>query len=672
MNTQRTVKAEMLFKILPVVAIGLIILSAVTFNYVGDNFEKQLIDSSLKNSEEVAESVSAWLDKRMLETRMTANIPAARTMNAELLNQNNVNRLALMEKAYPGVVDSVSWGSFDGSGVLYGHTRAGFKEMHNAEKAWYKETMTGTKDSFMSSPVISQATGKIIVNSIALIKDDNGKNVGMALAAIYVEAVMQKVEALKFGEEGYSLLVAKDGTYIVNPDAEAIMKKKIGDEENAALKELGSKMLSGEAGVFRFENTTGEKMIAFYNPITATGWGMASLAYERELFAPVKNSLMIMTGISILLLVLISFGIVVTINRVMAPLQLMIEEMNLLAAGDFRDRPARVTAQNELGDLALALRDMRKAVSGVLQKVGASSDNLSGAAQSLGLTTEQSAAASAQVADSIVNVAGGASEQLDAVEKARRVVDDLNESIKSIAEEAHKAAASGREASEIAKQGGTTLKTAINQIKLIEESTLRSADVVGTLGDRSKAIGEIVSTISGIAEQTNLLALNAAIEAARAGEAGRGFAVVADEVRKLAESSNTAAGEIARMVNETQRDTEDAVAGMQQGSEQVRKGAENIIAMEEAFSRILEMVGRVSEDVQKIAHAIEGMTEGSQAIVDNVAVIGQTSRSAASEAQTVSAATQEQTASVQEIAGSAQNLNKMAEELKADVGKFKF
>jgi len=109
------------------------------------------------DAQEVANSVSAWLDTRMLETQNAANHPAAKNLKEapELMNANNVYRLNLMNKIYPGIYDSVSWGPFDGSGVLYGQTKAGFKEMHNADKAWDKQTMTGTQDSFMSSPVVS-------------------------------------------------------------------------------------------------------------------------------------------------------------------------------------------------------------------------------------------------------------------------------------------------------------------------------------------------------------------------------------------------------------------------------------------------------------------------------------------------------------------------------------
>ena len=148
--------------VLPIVVIGLIVLSVVIFNYVNKTFETQILSSNLSNTKEIGEEVSAWLDKRMMETHLIASISSTRTMNAAEMNRNNVYRLKLMKQRYPDVYDSVSWGPFDGSGVLYGETSNGFKEMHNQDKAWYKQTMSGTQDSFMSSPVVSQATGKII------------------------------------------------------------------------------------------------------------------------------------------------------------------------------------------------------------------------------------------------------------------------------------------------------------------------------------------------------------------------------------------------------------------------------------------------------------------------------------------------------------------------------
>jgi methyl-accepting chemotaxis protein len=378
-----------------------------------------------------------------------------------------------------------------------------------------------------------------------------------------------------------------------------------------------------------------------------------------------------MTGISILLILLISLGIYATVNRAMRPLAVMMAEMQLLADGDFRNRPTRITVSNELGQLAAAVRTMRQAVRGVLDRVSCSSESLSASAEELNATTAQSAQASNQVADSIVRVAQGTSEQLDAVRSTSGAIETLNETIQHVAGQADQAASHGREAADVARTGGKTLEQAIGQIKRIEQSTNESAKVVTALGERSAEIGQIVDTISSISEQTNLLALNAAIEAARAGEHGRGFAVVADEVRKLAESSQAAAQQIAALIQQTRQDTENAVAGMQAGSEEVRVGTQNIISMGESFRRIIEIVEAVSDQVQDISSAISGMAGSGEEIVEHIRTIGEASRTAAEEAETVSAATEEQSASVQEISNASESLAKMAEELQHEITKFK-
>ena len=667
----KTVKGKILILVLPIVFIGLVILSITIFNYMNSAFEGQILESSLNNTKEVGEGVSEWLDKRMMETQETASIPSSRNLNAEEMNRNNVYRLQLMKKRYPGVYDSVSWGPFDGSGTLYGETGNGFKEMHNQDKAWYKQTMTAQNDSFMSSPVVSQATGKIIVNSIAISRNDAGNPVAMILAEIYVQAVMDKVESLKLGEEGYSLLVSKEGVYIVNPDEDAIMKQNILEESDGAVTELGRKMLSGESGVYQFTNAEGKDLIAFYTPIVSTGWGMATVASKSELFEPVQNMLTIMTIISIILLVLISGGIWITVNKVMSPLGIMMEEMHKLAQGDFRDRVTQISSEDELGLLARAVREMRTGVSKVMRSVSNSAQSLSASAEELNATTEQSALAANQVAQSIVKVAEGTNQQLDAVNATSSAIEKLNESIQLMADDAESAASQSREASDIARDGGATLEKAIDQIKTIEQSSRKTTEAVMALGENSKKIGQIVDTISGIAEQTNLLALNAAIEAARAGEHGRGFAVVSDEVRKLAESSREAAQQISDLIKVTQQDTDKAIEDMANGAEVVKVGTENIISMGDAFRKIIGIVEQVSTQMQDISGATRNMATSGKEIVENVRTIGETSKTAAEESETVSAATQEQTASVHEIANESTNLARMAGELQQEVQKFK-
>ncbi len=482
---------------------------------------------------------------------------------------------------------------------------------------------------------------------------------------------MDKVQNFKLGEDGYGLLVAKDGTFIVTPNKDDIMKKKISESDDPAVRALGEKMLSGDSGYVRYKSASGDNMIAFYNPIKATGWGMATVAYESELFAPVRNALKIMIVISVILLIAISFAVMMTVNRVMAPLSIMMNEMHLLSQGDFRKRETNIDSDNELGLLADVVDEMRSAVNSVMNSVKGSAQNLLESADELNATTEQSALAANQVAESIVKVAEGTNEQLGAVTGTQEAVDHLSQTIQHVSEQADSAASHSKEAADIAKQGGVTIENAITQIKEIETSTIESTKVVTSLGERSTEIGEIVGTISGIADQTNLLALNAAIEAARAGEAGRGFAVVADEVRKLAESSREAAQRISALIEQTQQDTERAVAGMQRGSEQVQVGSQSIIEMGDSFRKIIDIVDDISRQSQEISDATRDLTSNGDEIVGHIRTIGSASKQAAEEAETVSAATEEQSAGVHEIATASQGLAKMASDLQKEIEKFK-
>jgi len=671
-ETAASLKGKILLLILPFIIVGLVILTGVSYKFVDSVLQEEILKSSDERTVEVADNINSWLDARLLEVQTAATNPAARNATADpaAATKNNVYRLQLMQKLYPNVYDSVSWGYFDNSGVLWGQAESGAKPMTVGDKDWYKETMKGNKEAFMSSPVVSQATGKTIVNAIALIKDDSNKNSGMILAAIYVQALADKVEKLRIGEKGYSILVSQDGTYIYHPDKDSIMKKKISESDDKEISSLGTKMLAGESGIQRYTTKEGTNKIAFYQPIRTTGWSVATIADEAELFAPAARILKIMAGISVVMILIIMFGIVFVINKLMQPLQVMLASVREMAKGDFRDKPICVDTKDELGVLAEALRNMREEVHSLMSSVNETTQTLAAASEEMNATSEQSSQASAQVATSITEVAQGMGKQLEAVDGATHAIEELSSNIRAVSNKAEAVAAKSTEASDAAKGGGQELEKAIEQMQRIETSTAHSAQVVTTLGEKSKEIGQIVDTISGIAGQTNLLALNAAIEAARAGEQGRGFAVVAEEVRKLAENSQEAAQQIADLIAQIQTDTQNAVLSMQDGSQQVKTGTEAVVSTGDAFRRIIDFVQEVSGQVHGMSKAIGQMAASSQTIVSHVKSIDGLSKKAAEQSETVSAATEEQAASIQEISNASQSLAQMAEKLQNEIRKF--
>ena len=367
---------------------------------------------------------------------------------------------------------------------------------------------------------------------------------------------------------------------------------------------------------------------------------------------------------------LIALGWLIT-RAITKPLQAMVGFCHELAKGNFAEAARHVQQKDELGQLADALINMRSNVRNVLKQVNESAEQVAASSEELTASAEQSAQAVNQVAAAITGVAEGATKQLAAANDTSAVVEQMSAGIQQIAANTNQVATHSAQAADKAGVGGEAVDKAVTQMGSIQTSSQVVADAVGKLNEKSKEIGNIVSTISGIAGQTNLLALNAAIEAARAGEQGRGFAVVAEEVRKLAESSQEAAKQIADIIGEIQGDTGKAVDAMQLGAREVMLGTELVTTAGGAFKEIVTLILQVSDQVREISAAIQQMASGTQQIVTSVKEIDSLSKSSASETQTVSAATEEQSASMEEIASSSQALAKLAQDLQAAVNKFR-
>ena len=368
----------------------------------------------------------------------------------------------------------------------------------------------------------------------------------------------------------------------------------------------------------------------------------------------------------------ISVGFALMINRkISKQIAPMAESAQLVAEGRLDIPRIQVTTNDDIGHLGAAFNAMTDNLRDLVEKVSQSSALVAATSQELTAGAEQSAQASNQIAIAITEVSCGTEKQLSVVDNATQIVGEMSQGINQILTRSTLVASTSERAAESALEGSKAIEKTIDQMNNIEKTVKSSAQVIDHLGERSQEISQIIVTISGIAEQTNLLALNAAIEAARAGEQGRGFAVVADEVRKLAEQSSEATKQISALIIEIQNDTQKAVAAMNKGTHEVSIGTEVVNTADRAFKEIKDLVYTVSTQVREISTEIQQTANGSNKIVEAVSEIHEISRTTADQTQTVSAATEEQSASIEEIASSSQMLSKMALELETVLTKFK-
>ncbi len=343
--------------------------------------------------------------------------------------------------------------------------------------------------------------------------------------------------------------------------------------------------------------------------------------------------------VSIILAVVFSILIVRSITR---PIEPMVAAAKRIAEGDL-NVAIEHRSNDEIGQLSDSLRIMAENLKRMISQVSSTSTQIAAASSQLHSTAEQIATGAEEVAAQAATVAT-ASEEMSATSG-------------DIAQNCQLAAEGAQLAAQTASDGATVVEKTVTVMGQIAEKVMESAKTVESLGARSDQIGAIIGTIEDIADQTNLLALNAAIEAARAGEQGRGFAVVADEVRALAERTTRATKEIGEMIKAIQRETKGAVAAMEQGVQQVENGTMEAAKSGEALQNILEQVNNVAMQVHQIATAAEEQTATTSEISSNMIqitdVVQQTSHGA------------------QESATAAAQLNSNAEELQHLVRQFK-
>lgn len=338
--------------------------------------------------------------------------------------------------------------------------------------------------------------------------------------------------------------------------------------------------------------------------------------------------------------------------------------------GNLRER-APILTGDELGKLAGHYNSVIDKLAKMVRKIQQSADESANAAELLRTGSEQSAQAATQIAESITRVAESAAEQNQMAEATKATVGEIRQEINQVNDGTDAVLAHADHAQRKADEGMAAINKAVEQMRHIGVSVNESAQVVASLGERSQQIGQIVETISAIAEQTNLLALNAAIEAARAGEAGRGFSVVAEEVRKLAESSSQAVTEIADLIHGIQADTEEAVASMQNGTQETKSGATIMDQAGKTFGEIVALMKQMDGEIRSMSERIHMVAAGMEGIVATADRLSAASNSVSSETQTVSAATEEQSASVEEIASSAHNLATVSQALQEESKRFR-
>lgn len=406
--------------------------------------------------------------------------------------------------------------------------------------------------------------------------------------------------------------------------------------------------------------------------VTITGGG--TLVWTGFLLYYLKaTSEQISTLFTVVAPIGIGFGLIMLllVNRLLGRIfQIFLDVISKVADQDLTQNIYFPT-KDVFGRMAAAFNKMVEDIRLTIKQNTETANMVASEANQVSAAVEQATASIQQISAAIQQIVGGTQGQAYQLNETLQVTRELSAAVQQIAANSQAAYTASQNASELACKGAEEIEKAFDKMNKISETVTDSALVVRTLNESSEQIGEIVNVITSIADQTNLLALNAAIEAARAGEHGRGFAVVADEVRKLAEGSAKAAQQIGALIKEIQAETLRAVNSMVVGSAEVEEG---VVIASQAQSALSEIVGTVNKTVhmvQEISTAAHQQSRGISQVVQAIDKVNNIAHQVSVATQQVSASTQQQMNTNEQVNANASRMAQFAQELRQRISKFK-
>ncbi len=495
-----------------------------------------------------------------------------------------------------------------------------------SSRAYLKSALGGTP--FVGAVVHSAATGKLICTVAYPVYTSDGKEIsGAVVMAIWLDYLKKLVSTIHVGETGYVYLTDEKGTYIVHPEESRILTMSLSDIDKN-LEKIITSPGSITAHSLEYTSQNLRKFCAF-STVPTTGWKVIAIFPMEELLAPGRGLAALIISIGIAALILASLFFYLFALNISRSITTVVDAANALAIGD-TDIPIAEGGKDELGEMLSAMRETTEAMKTIAAAAdkGATGDlteklaprserDILGKAFSVMFdrmrrqiseiqeATNVLSSSTSEIMASVAQVSSSTAETSTAVSQTTATVEEVKQTAQLSSKKAAQVSELGRQATETSQDGIEAIREALAGMNRVREQMGGIADTVIQLSEQSRSIGEITATVTGLTEQTNLLAVNASIEATKAGEQGRGFSVVAQEMKSLSDQSKQATVQIRNILNDIQRSISTAVMSTEQGNKSVEAGLALLQKSE-------GVINTLAENVDEAANASVQITASSQ------------------------------------------------------------
>ncbi len=483
--------------------------------------------------------------------------------------------------------------------------------------------------------------------------------------------------SIDLGENGYMIVYSQEGTRIAHPSKEGASAWDDEDEDGIKFAQEMIK-IANNGGGFTYYNSALpnnkeqiEEKVSYSKVDPNWDWVVTASTYMTDFNQPATelfNIILIVSGISIILGVIIIWF---SANLITKPIIKVTEQMGYLADGDLTKELLLIKSKDEISRLADAMNLLHNNLRNSMKKVSETSETLTSHSEELSQSADEVKMGSEQVASTVQELAAGSETQANNASDLASVMNIFVETVQEANESGLRIEGNSKAVLSMTNDGAELMKQSIQQMEKIHSIVNESVEKVAGLDKQSQEISNLVTVIKDVADQTNLLALNAAIEAARAGEHGKGFAVVADEVRKLAEQVSNSVTDITGIVDNIQKETFIVSDSLKVGYKEVELGKTQIESTGETFEGISVAVTEMVNSITTIGKNLSEISASTQEMNSSVVEIASVSEESAAGIEQTSASVQQTSSIMEEVAGSSKHLANLAEELNTLVREFK-